>query len=210
MVGQPMVLALVVAPVRVYRDAVARAFDGHVEIRVVGVARAAADALRLIDELGPDVAFVDVSAPAGLTAARAIAATPTRPVAVAAPEDDAQVIACVQAGVTGFVGREGTLTDLVDAAHAVLRGETAFSPRIFAALLRAVAATPVTPPSGVPLTARERQIVALIDEGLSNKEIAARLCIGVSTVKNHVHNALDKLGARGRSEAAARMRMVAS
>jgi two-component system nitrate/nitrite response regulator NarL len=210
MVGEPMILALVVAPVRVYRDAIARAFDGHEEIRVVGVARAAAEAQQRIEELSPDVAFVDVSQPAGIAAARAVAATPTRPVALAAPDDDANVVACVQAGVRGFVGREGTLTDLVDAAHAVLRDETACSPRIVAALLRAIAATPGSPPSGAPLTPRERQIVALIDEGLSNKEIAARLCIGLSTVKNHVHNALEKLGARGRSEAAARMRMVAS
>ena len=59
-----------------------------------------------------------------------------------------------------------------------------------------------------PLTLRERQVVALIDEGLSNKEIAAELCIELSTVKNHVHHLLEKLGARGRGEAAARMRMV--
>jgi DNA-binding NarL/FixJ family response regulator len=59
-----------------------------------------------------------------------------------------------------------------------------------------------------PLTTRERQVVALIDEGLSNKEIAARLCIELSTVKNHVHNLIEKLGARGRTEAAARMRTV--
>jgi DNA-binding NarL/FixJ family response regulator len=204
-----MILALVVVSVRAYRDAIARAFDGHRELQVVGVAGPGAGALRLVDELAPDVALVDVSTAAGIAAARAIAVTTTRPVALAAPEEDALVVACVQAGVRAFVAREGTLSDVVDAARSALRGDAVGSPQVVAALMRTVASTPGTPPSTAPLTARERQIVGLIDEGLSNKEIAARLCIELSTVKNHVHNALEKLGARGRSEAAARLRMVA-
>jgi DNA-binding NarL/FixJ family response regulator len=203
-----MLLALVVTPVRVYRDALARAFDGHPQLRVVGTAATAGEALRQIEELGPDVAMVDVATPAGIATARAVAATRTRPVALAPPQDDALVVACVQAGVQAFVAREATLADLAATAVAAARGEAACSPHVVATLLRTVAATPGTPPSGVPLTARERQNVALIDEGLSNKAIAARLCIELSTVKNHVHHALEKLGASGRSEAAARMRMV--
>ncbi|WP_328520474.1 response regulator transcription factor [Kribbella sp. NBC_00359] len=60
--------------------------------------------------------------------------------------------------------------------------------------------------SATQLTAREREILGLIDDGLSNKEIAGRLCIELSTVKNHVHNILAKLGARRRTEAAAKAR----
>jgi two-component system nitrate/nitrite response regulator NarL len=204
-----MIFALVVVPVCVYRQGLARAFDGHDRLRVVGGATTAAEALRRIEELGPDVAFVDVSSPEGIATARAIAATQTKPVALAPADDDSSVIACVQAGVCAFVARDETLEDLVTAAGAVLRGEVACSPRIVAALLRRVAVTPGTQASAAPLTSRERQIVALIDEGLSNKEIAARLCIELSTVKNHVHNSLEKLGARGRSEAAARLRTAA-
>ena len=93
-----------------------------------------------------------------------------------------------------------------------MRGEAACSPRVAAALLRRVADRGARARrldgEFAPLTSRERQIVALIDEGLSNKEIAARLCIELSTVKNHVHNLLEKLGARGRGEAAARVRMA--
>ena len=126
-------------------------------------------------------------------------------VALAAPEDDGSVIACAEAGVAAFVARDATLDELVAATRAVARGELpAHSPRIAAALLRRVADGARPPEHAVlaPLTSRERQIVALIDEGLSNKEIAARLCIELSTVKNHVHNLLEKLGARGRAEAA--------
>jgi DNA-binding NarL/FixJ family response regulator len=102
------------------------------------------------------------------------------------------------------------LDDIVAATTAVVRGETACSPRVAATLLRRVADRARERPYSefAPLTSRERQVVALIDEGLSNKEIAARLCIELSTVKNHVHNLLEKLGARGRAEAAARVRVA--
>jgi DNA-binding NarL/FixJ family response regulator len=83
------------------------------------------------------------------------------------------------------------------------------SPRLAATLLRRVAvlaADRAQPRVEARLTARELEIVELIDEGLSNKEIASRLCIEVPTVKNHVHNILEKLDVRGRAEAAARVR----
>jgi two-component system, NarL family, nitrate/nitrite response regulator NarL len=201
-----MILVLVVGPVRVYREGLAHAFARHDDVQVIGTAASAAEALRQIAELGPDVVLVDVSPPDGVEAARALSAAPVKLVALAAPEDDVSVIACVEAGVSGFVAREGSLVDVVSATQAVVRGETACSPEIVAALLRRVA-TAASPPPSAPLTARERQIVGLIDQGLTNKEIAARLCIELSTVKNHVHNVLEKLGARGRWEAAARMRV---
>lgn len=201
-----MILVLVVGPVRVYREGLAHAFARHDDVQVIGTAATAAEALRQIVELGPDVVLVDVSPPDGVEAARALSAAPVKLVALAAPEDDGSVIACVEAGLSGFVAREGSLADVVSATQAVVRGETACSPEIVAALLRRVATAASPPPPSAPLTSRERQIVGLIDKGLTNKEIAARLCIELSTVKNHVHNVLEKLGARGRWEAAARMR----
>jgi two-component system, NarL family, nitrate/nitrite response regulator NarL len=205
-----MILVLVVGPVRVYREALARAFERHDELRVVGTAASAADALRRIGDLGPDAVLVDVSLPDGIATARALSSSETRLVALAGGEDDASVVACVEAGVSAFVAREAPLADIVTSVQAVLRGESSCSPRIVAALLRRVASQADAPPPAAPLTAREHQIVALIDQGLANKEIAARLCIELSTVKNHVHNVLEKLGARGRSEAAARVRMISA
>lgn len=203
----------IVAPVRIHREGLARALGERGELRVQGCAADEESALDAIARLRPDVVLVDTSARRGVAAARVIAAraAAARVVALGAPDDDHTVLACAEAGVSAFVAGEATLDDVVAAAVAVLRGESPCSPRIAATLLRRVADVAREPRYGefAPLTSRERQVVALIDEGLSNKEIAARLCIELSTVKNHVHNLLEKLGARGRAEAAARMRLLA-
>jgi two-component system nitrate/nitrite response regulator NarL len=206
-----MILVFVVAPVRVYREELARGLDRSAELRVLGSAATGEEARDRVLSLGADVVLVDTSMPTGVAAARTIrqATAGAGLVALAAPEDDGSVIACAEAGVAAFVARDASLDELVATTRAVARGELpAHSPRIAAALLRRVADGARPPAHAVlaPLTSRERQIVALIDEGLSNKEIAARLCIELSTVKNHVHNLLEKLGVRGRAEAAARVR----
>jgi two-component system nitrate/nitrite response regulator NarL len=206
-----MIFVFIVGSVRVYREGLARAFDGHATIRVIGLAATPQDAVRPVRDLGPDIVLVDLSAPHTLAAARSLSAlAPAKLVAVAAPEDERSIVACAEAGVVAFVSREATIDDVVTATEAVVRGEAACSPRVAATLLRRVAddARARRHSDFAPLTSRERQVVALIDEGLSNKEIAAQLCIELSTVKNHVHNLLEKLGARGRGEAAARMRAV--
>ncbi len=145
-----------------------------------------------------DVAIVDLSSPEGLAAARRAAQT-TRVVSVAMDETDAQVIAAAEAGVIAFVPRDGTLDDVMSGLVAAMRGETFCSSKIAAALLRRV--NNLAEPTARPrvegrLTAREREILELIDDGCSNKE----------TVKNHVHNILEKLQVSRRSEAAARVR----
>ena len=88
--------------------------------------------------------------------------------------------------------------------ESVARGETLCSPEVAAALMDRVATLALGAPSGsdARLTKREAQIVALLEEGLSNKEIAQRLVIEVATVKSHVHNILEKLKLSGRSDAA--------
>jgi two-component system nitrate/nitrite response regulator NarL len=211
---EPMILVYIVSPVRVYRAALAQALEVRAELRVVGSAGTAEHARGQIENLGPDVVLFDMSAPGAVAAACMLAdtATAAKLVAFAAEEDDRAVIACAEAGVSAFVAREGTFDDIVAATEAVMRGETMCSPRVAAALLRHVADGARERPLSefAPLTSRERQVVTLIDQGLSNKEIAARLCIEPSTVKNHVHNLLEKLGARGRAEAAARVRVMRS
>jgi two-component system, NarL family, nitrate/nitrite response regulator NarL len=200
-----------VAPVRVYREELARGLERSAELRVLGTAATGEEARDRVQRLGADVVQLDASTPAGVVSARTIrqATAGAGLVALAAPEDDDSVIACAEAGVAAFLARDASLDELVATTRAVAHGELpAHSPRIAAALLRRVAdgAGPTPHAALAPLTSRERQIVALIDEGLSNKEIAARLCIELSTVKNHVHNLLEKLGVRGRTAAAARVR----
>src|SRR5262249_17905319 len=129
-------------------------------------------------------------------------------VAFAVDEIESTVLPCIEAGVAGYVPCEGSIEDLAAMVETVIRGESACSPRITAALFRRLASMASTPPPspgcGAALTSRERQILSFIRSGLSNKEIAQKLSVEVSTVKNHVHNLLAKMGVTTRAEAAAR------
>ena len=137
-----MILVFIVAPVRVYRDELAHGLNRSGELRVLGSAATGEEARDRVQSLGADVVLVDTSMPAGVAAARTIrqATVAASLVALAAPEDDGSVIACAEAGVAAFVGRDASLDELVVTTRAVARGELpAHSPRIAAALLRRVA-----------------------------------------------------------------------
>jgi DNA-binding NarL/FixJ family response regulator len=126
-------------------------------------------------------------------------------------EQEADVIAWAEAGAAGYVSREGSGDDLRAALEAAAAGETVASPRMVAALLRRLNAVAHGGAAhgldaAATLTPREQQVARLVSEGLSNKEIAAQLCIEVATVKNHVHNILQKLDVPGRGQAAAYLR----
>ena len=161
---------------------------------------------------GPyDVALVDASGRDDVAEIRRLAGEVDAPiVAFAVPDDDRAVIELAEAGVLGFVGRDATLEELVAAVRSAVRGEASLPPHVATALLHRVSAPPPPMPSAevASLTVRERQIVQIIGEGLTNKEIAARLSIEVATVKNHVHNILEKLQVSRRTEAVARLRLV--
>ena len=159
----------------------------------------------------PDIVFLDVSMPDGLRLVHElhVVVPDAAVVATAVAETDGEIVACAEAGVAGFVTRDQSLAEAVRVLESVARGESPCSPRTAAALLRRVAVLsaqrePPGPPDG--LTPRENEIAGLIARGRSNKEIARELCIEISTVKNHVHHMLEKLGVRGRAEAAARVR----
>jgi DNA-binding NarL/FixJ family response regulator len=195
---------------RLLQDGLVHALVHCPGLEVVGAGADAGAVLPRIRELRPDVALVDVAGPQGTASVRVIRkeCPNVKVVALAVPEVEDLIIGCAEAGVAGYVTREGSLEDLVATLESVSRGETLCSPRIAATLLRRLTdlAAQRDPQPQLPrLTARELQIVGLIDEGLSNKEIASRLCIGLATVKNHVHNILEKLQVHRRGEAAARV-----
>jgi DNA-binding NarL/FixJ family response regulator len=123
--------------------------------------------------------------------------------------DEAQILACAEAGVNGYHLRNASLSDLADLIEGVMVGDCPCSPRVAAFLLNRVASLAAdSHPSrtAYALTQREIQIVRFLEMGLSNKEIATHLSIEVGTVKNHVHSLLAKLGVRRRAHAAAVLR----
>jgi two-component system nitrate/nitrite response regulator NarL len=209
---RPRIETFVLVSVRLYRDGIADALRKDGRFCVVGSAESfeSADAQLAALRRPPDVALVDVGVPDGTHTARALrrAWPQTRIVALAVREVDEDVVAWVEAGVSGLVSRDATLAELLDAIEAATHDEVLTTPSVTAALFRRVAALADVHTNGgaAVLTRREREIVRLIDEGLSNKEIAASLRIQLATVKNHVHHILVKLGVQRRAEAAALIR----
>ncbi len=138
-------------------------------------------------------------------------ATTTSPaakvIAVGVSEDDEPtIVACAEAGVTGYHLRTGSLDDLLVLIRKVSRGESVCSPKVSAILLRrlsTLAAKRKPGPEDLVLTAREIQILRMLEMGLSNRDIADQLYIAVHTVKNHVHSVLGKLGVSTRAQAVA-------
>jgi DNA-binding NarL/FixJ family response regulator len=120
------------------------------------------------------------------------------------PDDEIEIINCAEIGIAGYVPRDGSASDLVASIESAARGELRCSPRIAGVLFRKIAALSRTRTNGGQevLTAREAQILRLLQRGLSNKMISRDLGIGLPTVKNHVHSVLVKLGLQRRAQVA--------
>lgn len=206
-----MIRVAIVADTRLYREGLAQVLGRDSRIIVVATVARREEALASLPAVQSDVVLVDMATPDSCSLVRAMLdrVPHTRVIALGVAEDGDDVLGCAEAGVAGYVPREASIEDLVAVIESVARGEAICSPRVAASLLRRVAALASTHGGALPLThltSREREIIRLIDDGLSNKEIARHLGIEVATVKNHVHNILDKLQVHRRGEAAARMR----
>jgi len=201
-----MIRVLIVAGSRLFREGLAQLLRGHGGFEVVGSTPDRQLAASDIRRLKPGIVLLDVSSNEGLAAVHEIRRwdpdVAIVALGVAGLEED--VLACVEAGVAGYVAREESLENLAEVAGSAARGELQCSPTIAGSLLRRVAAAAAhrePSPSRALLTVRECEILNLIDQDLSNKQIAARLGIEVATVKNHVHNLLEKLNVHRRKEA---------
>jgi two-component system nitrate/nitrite response regulator NarL len=205
-----MTAVFLVARTRFYREGLADALHREPLIRVVGAAGDPVAALDDVGQSGPDIVLLDTSLagmPRLIGAFRA-AAPAASVVALAIPERVPDVIACVEAGAAGYVTETSSLADLTQTVLAVARGEMTCSPLINAALLRRLAALAAAEREApwTTLSEREAEVAGLLEEGLSNRQIARRLGIEVATVKNHVHHILGKLQVDGRRAAAAVLR----
>jgi DNA-binding NarL/FixJ family response regulator len=201
---------LILSDIRLLCEGLALALSHQPTVIVVGSSDLSASPTR-IAELRPDVLLLDVAWPGGLEICFPLRQVlpDMKIVAFAVAEVDREIIACAEAGVSGYVSRSGSAEDVVAAVHRAVRGELLCSPRTAALLFSRMAVISPkrgTAPEDNMLTRREREIITLVEKGLSNKEIARLLRIGNATVKNHVHSILSKLQVRRRGEAAAQMR----
>jgi two-component system, NarL family, nitrate/nitrite response regulator NarL len=208
------ITVLVVADTRIYRDGLVDALAARGEIDVIGAACGGDEALELMLVETPVVVLCDAASGSGPATVRTVSAggsSRAYVVALGVVEDEHDIVALAEAGANGFVTRDASVDDLVRIVVRVAGGDAVCTPRIAAVLLGRVAALAAERPEGFQrdlprLTARELEVVHLIGDGLSNKEIAGRLHVELSTVKNHVHNVLDKLQVRRRADAVARVR----
>lgn len=207
-----MIRVFVVAPVRLFREGVAALLETQEDISVVGAAHPD-EAAGCVAAARPEIVLLDVPDREDLAAVRRMnaAARGTKVVAIGTTEmaDEDDLIAWARAGIAGYVLREASLEDLLDTIAAAARDEFSCTPAVAAMLLRCLGGEADDGGPGEPagrlasLTHREMEIATLIGQDLSNKQIAASLHLALSTVKNHVHNTMQKLDTSNRAEIAA-------
>ena len=189
----------------VFREGMVRALSANPDTEVVGDVGDGRAALAAIAEHRPDVALLDYKLPElnGIDIVRAVVrdGLPTRVLMLSAHDESSVVYDALQAGASGYLLKEATREQIVDAVFAVARGESVLPPEGAGGLvgeirLRSPADTPA-------LTEREREILRLIANGKSFSEIGKELFIGVTTVKTHTQHVYEKLGVSDRAAAVA-------
>jgi DNA-binding NarL/FixJ family response regulator len=187
------------------------------EIEVVGEAADGAAALERSAALQPDVVLMDLHMPVldGVAATRRLRVEQpgVRVLALTTFDDDEDVFAALRAGAVGYLLKDVTADRLVEALLAASRGESVLQPSVVTRVVARFAgladdAAPRPQPLVVPLSDRELEVLRLLGDGRSNREIATSLFLAEGTVKNHVTNVLAKLGARDRTQAALRGRAL--
>jgi DNA-binding NarL/FixJ family response regulator len=172
------------------------------EIEIVGEACDGAEALRMARQLRPDVVLMDLLMPVmdGIAATAAIRRElpDIEVVALTSVLEDASVIEAVRVGAIGYLLKDTEAQELRRAIKAAAAGQVQLSPKVAMRLIREVA----SPEHPQPLTERETDVLRLLAQGQSNKEIAHSLSIGEQTVKTHVGHILSKLGVSSRTQAA--------
>jgi DNA-binding NarL/FixJ family response regulator len=183
--------------------------DAQDDVEVVGEAGDGEEAVRLTTSLTPDVVLMDIRMPGtdGLEATRRIAADDrlgdVRVVILTTFDLDEYVFEALRAGASGFLVKDTEPAELIQAVRVVARGEALLSPGVTRRLIAEFAARAGEPrpaPELDALTDREREVMALAAQGMSNDEIAQRLQVSPATAKTHVSRAMVKLGARDRAQ----------
>jgi DNA-binding NarL/FixJ family response regulator len=180
------------------------------DITVVGEAKTGAEAVELARATRPDVILMDIRMPQldGIEATREIARTPglqqVRVLILTTYDTDAYVFEALQAGASGFMLKDAGPAELLHAVRVVAGGDALLAPsitrRIIAKFTADRIATRTSEDRLAPLTPREREVLALVGEGMTNEEIGAKLYLSPATARTHVSRAMTKLGARDRAQ----------
>ena len=204
--------AVPTAPIRVLivddhpmvRGGLSAFLAAYEDLELVGEAEDGAEAVRRVAELAPDVVLMDLVMPGtdGVSATRTICQRfpQTRVLALTSFPEDQLVQQVLQAGATGYLLKNVGADELATAIRAARAGRATLAPEAAQAL---ISRAKQGPPPGQELSPREREVLALMVQGLSNPDIADRLVVGRSTVKFHVSSILSKLGVASRTEAVA-------
>ncbi|MFJ9456831.1 response regulator [Kitasatospora sp. NPDC101447] len=188
---------------------------GTTDLEVVGEAGDGREAVRLARELRPDVVVMDIRMPGmdGIEATRQVTAEPDPPkvLVLTTFDDDEYVYGALRAGASGFLLKSMALDAILDAIRVVAAGDALIAPSVTRRLIADFAGTSATPAAPAPapepaadarliagITDREREVLALVGQGLSNTEIAEKLVISAATAKTHVARLFAKLEARDR------------
>ena len=191
----------------IVRRGIAELLSGEPDIEVVGQSGSAAQAVRRIPALRPDVAILDARLEdgSGIDVCRDVRSVdPTiRALILTSYEDDDALFAAIMAGAAGYLLKEVRAAGLVDAVRRVAAGQSLLDPAVTATVLeRLRSGGTAADPRLRGLSEQEQRILALIGDGLSNREIAADLFLAEKTVKNYVSSILAKLGLGSRTQAA--------
>ena len=205
------------APVRIllvddqllFRKGLRALLEDQEDMEVVGEAADGAQAVERVRAAKPDVVLMDIHMPVcnGIEATRLVKSEwpETKIIALTVSDEDEDLFEAIKSGASGYLLKDLRPEELFDLVRGVLRGETPISPAVAGKLLSEFRRRPRKDPSetaGWDLTRRELEVLQLVTEGLSNAEIAARLFIVEGTVKNHLHNILEKLHLENRLQAA--------
>lgn len=203
---------LVVDDHELLRQGLVSLLDAQPDIQVVGQAGDGFEALTLARDLRPDLILIDINMPIcnGVEATRRMRAapdlSPVRIVILTIHDEDEMLFEAIKAGANGYLLKNMDSTAFLQAIRRTLSGEAALPPRLTASLLDEFARLARRPTQSTEkepdLTPREAEVLSLIAEGMTDKEIAAQLSLSLHTVKSHVRNILTKLQAANRRQAA--------
>lgn len=210
---------LLVNEFRLIGNVIVAALEDEPDLLVVGRVTTLEEALKIVQNEVVDVALVSTRLPdqgaLKLTSAITELAPATKVLALGLTEEKNRVLRYVEAGAAGYVLKDDSLEDLIETVRAAQDGKVFVSPEIAAAMMERLSdlaqvfsGVENTVTETAELTSRELEVLELIGQGLTNQDIAEKLVIEVGTVKNHVHNILEKLNVSSRGEAAAYLAFI--